>query len=125
MRIGNIHACAKRPIRAHGGVGSVQFARLAGNEGERLSPDCAINFIDAAILMPGSSVGPHEHEDSTEAYLVLSGTGQYLTDDQWITVVPGDVLINHRGRHSLRNESAEELMIYVIETGIVEEKEHA
>ena len=83
-----------------------------------LPTDSSIHFIDIAILPPDTSVGLHTHTSSTEVYLILDGDGIYHADDESINVRSGDVLINHKGRHSLVNKSNRNLKVFVIEAGI-------
>ena len=78
--------------------------------------DSSINFVDVAILPPNTSVGLHTHHASTEIYLVMEGEGQYWYNGETLRVKPGDVLVNHCGRHSLLNDGEHALKIFVIET---------
>lgn len=114
----NIHHVKKEKIQAHGGIGLINFARVYGTPEAPLPDNTAINFIDVAVLPPNTSVGLHLHEDSTEIYLILEGEGKYRQNDTTFPVQPGDVLINHLGKHSLLNDGNKPLKIFVIETAL-------
>lgn len=101
---------------AHGGAGTIRFARIAGRD----ATDGALNFIDLAVLPPGSSIGPHRHAgDEEEFYLVLDGTGTMRRDGETFDVVAGDLVRNAPGgRHSLENTGSGDLRIFVFEAEV-------
>jgi mannose-6-phosphate isomerase-like protein (cupin superfamily) len=103
--------CAFQRVRAHGGERAISFARvLSRNLG-------ALRFIDLSLLPPGADIGRHTHAvDNEELYVVISGKGLMMLDDQEFEVGPGDVVLNRPGgTHGLRNVGDEELRIVVIE----------
>ena len=103
-------------IRAHGGEGLIRFARVVG--GERLEGSC--NFIDVAVLPPGTSIGSHTHEVSEEEfYLVLAGAGEMCRNGELFEVRAGDLIRNPPGgTHSLRNTGPDVLRIFVVELAV-------
>jgi len=113
MKITNLAHHSWEEIVAHGGVGQIRFARLIGSE--ELSPSSAMDFVDHARIPPGSSIGAHRHDASTEVYVVLEGKARYLAGEDWIRVGPGDVLLNDGGRHALINDGVEEVEILVFQ----------
>ncbi|GEM_PF-550718 len=114
----NIEVVERSRVTAHGGRGLVAVSRVFGGEDAPLPRDCGFNFVDVAEVPQGASIGKHTHEDTTEIYLVLEGRGRYLLDGDWVTVQPGDVLVNHCGMHALESTSEEPLRIYVVEASI-------
>jgi mannose-6-phosphate isomerase-like protein (cupin superfamily) len=118
MDLQNIFKIPKTRIRAHRGEGLINFARLFGGNLTPLPAESAINFVDIAVLPHGTSIGLHQHKDTTEIYLILEGQGEYLLNGQKTVVHRGDVLVNHCGYHLLRNKGDSELMIYVVEAAI-------
>jgi quercetin dioxygenase-like cupin family protein len=66
------------------------------------------------IIPPGAFVPIHSH-DSTETFLVLSGTKQALVHGEWIDVHEGDyVQIASGEAHALRNVSSEPVIELII-----------
>ncbi|MCP4156254.1 MAG: cupin domain-containing protein [bacterium] len=119
MKLGNIYISGTNRVHAHEGEGQIDFARLLGTADNPLPPGTSLNFVDLAILPPGTSIGRHTHRESTEVYLLVEGRGKYLDDNKWIEVKTGDVLVNHCAQHSLINNSNKPLKIFVVEVGTV------
>ena len=109
----NLEQLAMSERRAHDGVGTISFARVA--EAAALAGSC--NFIDYAVVPPGSSIGRHRHaNDEEELYLVLAGTGELWLDGELLAVQAGDVVRNRPGgEHGLVNTGREMLRLFVIE----------
>ena len=109
----NLNDVSLEKIQAHGGVGLIDFKRLA--EREELAGAC--NFIDLAIVPAGGSIGEHRHQDTEEEfYLILGGTGLMQRNGDAFRVRPGDLIRNPPGgAHSLRNDGVDPLRIFVFE----------
>jgi mannose-6-phosphate isomerase-like protein (cupin superfamily) len=109
----NLSALPLSAICAHGGVGEIQFARIA--EATAFAGGC--NFIDYAELPPGTSIGRHRHgDDEEELYLVLEGRGTMWRDGEQFTVRTGELVRNRPGgEHELRNTGTGVLRLFVIE----------
>ncbi len=112
----NLDGLELRPVRAHGGQGAIDFARVAG--ADQLEGAC--NFIDLAIVPPGASIGRHAHAaDEEEFYLVLSGRGRMWRDGREIDVAPGDLIRTPPGgSHGLVNSGDEALRLFVFEVRV-------
>ncbi len=66
-------------------------------------------------LEPGSSIGMHTHETSSEAIYILSGTGKVLYDDGSEPLSPSDCHYCPKGHaHSLINDSAAPLEFFAV-----------
>lgn len=100
----------------HGGLGTILahrvFAREAGAPGAE--------FIDLAVLPPGTSIGRHRHGADRETYVVLSGSGLMFRDGAEFRVATGDVVVNRPyGEHGLLNDSdATDLHLLVFEEAV-------
>ena len=76
------------------------------------------NRLFKGRLVPGSSIGLHNHEDSCETIFILSGKGTILEIEDGVEtlkeVLPGDCLFCAKGHsHSLSNTSdSEDLVFY-------------
>jgi mannose-6-phosphate isomerase-like protein (cupin superfamily) len=95
---------------SHGGKGEyfvrTLLDRVAG------SP---FKYVRDLILCPGSIIGEHLHSGDEEIYLVISGTGTMLVDDEELRIGPGSAVLTQSGsRHGLRNDSTEDLRIFVV-----------
>ncbi|MER0443981.1 cupin domain-containing protein [Streptomyces sp. Edi4] len=99
--------------RDHGGLGTILahrvFARRPGGHGA--------DFIDLAVLAPGTSIGRHRHGEDRETYIVLDGSGVMYRDGEEFRVGPGDVVVNDPyGEHGLRNDGERQLRLLVFAT---------
>ena len=100
-------------VCAHGGVGEIQFARVA--DAAAFAGGC--NFVDYAVVPPGASIGRHRHaDDEEELYLVLEGEAMMWRDGDQLAVRAGDLVRNRPGgEHGLVNTGTGPLRLFVIE----------
>jgi mannose-6-phosphate isomerase-like protein (cupin superfamily) len=86
-----------------GGTGVLlgQFA-FTRNDGD---PDWVIREIGWLTLKPGDSVGLHPHVDNDDAFIILSGTGEFTDSAEKVTQVnEGDIMIAHGGqKHAIKS----------------------
>jgi mannose-6-phosphate isomerase-like protein (cupin superfamily) len=63
-------------------------------------------------IPPGASIGLHEHTDNEDAYIIISGTGEFAgTDGTPLPVGEGDITIARPGqKHSLVNTGTTDLV---------------
>lgn len=55
-------------------------------------------------LVPGASIGYHVHENETEIFYFLTGTGRVRDGENWYDVTVGDVLSTGNGNgHAVEN----------------------
>lgn len=67
------------------------------------------------VLKEGCSIGEHAHNDETEYYYILSGTGTVTEADGEKQVKAGDLVITGGGAsHSIRNNGKEDLVFLAI-----------
>ncbi|MFI7316558.1 cupin domain-containing protein [Streptomyces venezuelae] len=95
----------------HGGLGTILahrvFAREAGSAGA--------DFIDLAVLPPGTSIGRHRHGADRETYIVLAGSGLMFRDGEEFRVGVGDIVVNRPyGEHGLLNDSADATDLHLL-----------
>ncbi|AIR96236.1 cupin domain-containing protein [Streptomyces glaucescens] len=96
----------------HGGLGTILAHRLFS----RAEGAPGAEFIDIAVLPPGTSIGRHRHGRDRETYVVLSGSGLMYRDGTEFRVGAGDVVVNRpHGEHGLVNDSAGDLWLLVFE----------
>lgn len=109
----NLDALRLAPVRAHEGEGEIRHCRIADDR--VLAGGC--NFIDLAVLPPGTSIGRHRHAASEEEfYLVLQGQGRMWRDGDVFDVRAGDLIRNAPGgAHGLVNTGEGELRVFVFE----------
>ena len=73
------------------------------------------NKIMRLCLCPGSTIGMHAHDTSSEIVLVLSGKGKFLTETGEEKVEAGSCHYCEKGKaHSLVNTGAEDLVIFAV-----------
>lgn len=96
----------------HNGVGSLAFSRVFSCE-DFISN---IDFVDYAVIPPGSSIGYHQHKNNEELYLVLQGSGIMCVGNNKFVVKPGDLIVNpFYSAHSLENSGSLDIHIFVIQ----------
>jgi mannose-6-phosphate isomerase-like protein (cupin superfamily) len=112
----NLWSTALEGVRAHDGEGEIGFARLV--EGGQV--EGPVNFVDLAVLPPGTSIGRHRHgDDEEEYYLVLDGVGTMWRDGDTFAVSAGDLVRNRAGgMHGLTNSGPSDLRLFVFEVGL-------
>ena len=73
------------------------------------------NRILHGILPPGSSIGYHSHDTSSEIIYILSGTGKVKVEDGEEPLKPGDCHYCPKGHaHSLINDSDGDLEFFAV-----------
>jgi mannose-6-phosphate isomerase-like protein (cupin superfamily) len=66
-------------------------------------------------LPPGASIGPHRHDNETEYFIFLSGTGTVNDNGTEIPVKSGDVLATGGGAsHSVKNTGSAPLVFHAV-----------
>lgn len=61
-------------------------------------------FYGITEIKPGDHIGKHQHVGDQEAYFILEGEADYLDNDVWRRVKPGDLTIcRDGGWHSIRS----------------------
>lgn len=67
------------------------------------------------VLKEGCSIGEHQHNNETEYYYILSGTGIVTEADGEKEVKAGDVVITGNGEsHAIRNSGKEDLVFIAL-----------
>ncbi|MFH1999828.1 MAG: cupin domain-containing protein [Planctomycetota bacterium] len=108
----NLNKLPLEEVVAHDGEGRILFNRVF-DEHAFHGP---WNFVDYAVLPPGTSIGIHTHGANEELYLVLEGEGLMHLDGEEIPVSAGSVILNMPGgTHGLRNCGNKPLKIFVTE----------
>ncbi|MGI5931978.1 MAG: cupin domain-containing protein [Eubacterium sp.] len=78
------------------------------------------DVVARLVLIPGASIGYHEHVGNEEVITVLSGSGRCTDDGEVYSLHPGDVTIcREHHQHGIENFSETEdlvLMAVVIRT---------
>lgn len=65
--------------------------------------------------LPGDSGVMHAHDEAEEVYVLLSGQGSFVTEDEAVPMVPLDAVRVPKGvQHTTRNSSDEDAMWLVI-----------
>lgn len=67
-------------------------------------------------IYPGCGIGVHKHENESETYYILQGTGRYNDNGTIVDVKPGDVLFCGNGEcHSIEaSEEAIEMIALIL-----------
>ncbi|MFC3799646.1 cupin domain-containing protein [Cohnella sp. GCM10012308] len=113
MLLRNIYeAERKRVFGMHDGEGPMEFARVCTDEDFGVP----IDFVDYAVLPPGSAIGLHQHRGNEEFYLILKGSGSMQIGDSRFAVKAGDLILNPDGStHGLRNCGSDDIHLFVVQ----------
>ncbi|MFD8565363.1 cupin domain-containing protein [Streptomyces sp. NPDC059639] len=96
----------------HGGTGTIHAHRAFTRQPDGQGAE----FVDLAVLPPGTSIGRHRHGADRETYIVLDGSGLMFRDGVTFRVAAGDVVVNRpHGEHGLVNDGPAELRLLVFE----------
>jgi mannose-6-phosphate isomerase-like protein (cupin superfamily) len=96
--------------RARGGEGTARFTHLAPAEEMR-----NMTLFAEIRLPPGASIGYHRHDDETEYFVFLSGSGTANDNGTETAVSAGDVMITGGGAsHALANTGTEDLVLLAL-----------
>ena len=72
-------------------------------------------FCAKMILPPGSSIGPHTHENEDELYVILKGHGMLDDGTTQTPVTTGDAVLTGKGEtHAIANTGASDLEILAV-----------
>lgn len=87
---------------------TVKLALLAG------PADGSPTSVFLEVWEPGGSQPDNSHPESTEIFVILSGTGRAHSDEHTVALRPGDALVLHPGStHRIVNTSATERLYAV------------
>lgn len=96
--------------KMRGGEGSVSFVHLADCEHEK-----NIRMLAELTLQPGSSIGRHSHENETEYFTVLSGSGTINDNGTDVQVKAGDSIVTGNGAfHGVVNSGSVPLVLHAV-----------
>ncbi|MDL2298323.1 cupin domain-containing protein [Synergistaceae bacterium OttesenSCG-928-D05] len=63
-------------------------------------------------MEPGATIGYHQHAEDEEVYIVLSGEGIYIEENERVPAKPGDVFLCRKGNsHGLENTGGKPLIL--------------
>lgn len=110
MVIGRNEMKTETREKMRGGEGNVKFVHLAEAAKENHT-----RILAEITLDPGCSVGYHDHQDETEYYFFLSGTGIANDNGKEITVNAGDSMITGNGAsHGVKNTGNVPLVFHAV-----------
>ena len=67
------------------------------------------------ILPPGTSIGPHDHVDEDEIYIIQKGQGLMTDGGKEFPVAAGDAILTGQGAsHSIENTGADDLVVTAV-----------
>lgn len=67
------------------------------------------------ILLPGASIGLHDHVDEDEVYIIQKGEGLMTDGGKEFTVAAGDAVLTGQGAsHSIKNTGTSDLVITAV-----------
>ncbi len=94
-----------------GGAGQAAITHIA--QGDALPKN--VRLSAAITLEPGSSIGYHVHENETEIFYFVSGTGKVDDNGQIKAVAAGDCMFTPSGTgHSVQNDGNEALVFFAV-----------
>ncbi len=100
-------------IREHmrGGDGQAVIKHILDDD--QLNEKCRL--FGEITLAPGCSIGYHEHQNESETFYFIAGTGEFDDHKSVKTVKPGDVTITPDGcGHAVKNTGEEDLVFMAL-----------
>ena len=92
-----------------GGKKHVKLAALSNQLPENA------RLFSVLTLIPGASIGYHEHEGETEMFYFLEGCGRVRDDDKYFDVNSGDSMATFSGHgHAVENTGDCDLVILAV-----------
>ena len=104
----------RKEYREHmrGGEGTIEFTHFLESNAELNDKGRLFSKI---TVKPGCSIGYHVHEDDSELFYILKGTGTYSDNGKEETVTAGDATICPAGcGHGLVNHSDEAIELIAV-----------
>ena len=94
-----------------GGVGEITVRHY-------LKPDeikARTRLCAELVLPPGASIGPHDHVDEDEIYIIQKGQGLMNDGGKEFPVAAGDAIVTGQGAsHSIKNTGSEDLVVTAV-----------
>ncbi len=82
------------------------------------SPDefeAAVRFCARVTLVPGSSIGLHQHTAEDELYFIIEGSGEAADEDGKYPVSAGHSILTRSGEsHSIENTGSCDLVLIAV-----------
>jgi mannose-6-phosphate isomerase-like protein (cupin superfamily) len=92
------------------GEGVASFTHLVDCENEK-----NIRLLSEINLLPGASIGYHQHNNETEYFLIVSGNGMVNDNGTEKPVSAGDAIVTGNGAsHSIKNTGKELLVLHAV-----------
>ena len=92
------------------GEGTARFCYLVDTEKEKHT-----RMLAEITLEPGCSIGYHQHNNETEYYFIISGTGVVNDDGSEVAVQAGDSIVTGNGAsHSIKNSGKTPLVFHAV-----------
>ncbi|WP_010263717.1 cupin domain-containing protein [Treponema primitia] len=93
--------------KMRGGEGIVNFTYFVPSDTEKNA-----RMLAELSLEPGASIGYHKHDNETEYFIFISGTGTANDNGTEVSVKPGDVIITGNGAsHGVKNTGSVPLVL--------------
>ncbi|EEX47988.1 MULTISPECIES: cupin domain-containing protein [Jonquetella] len=75
----------------------------------------SIKEMGYMVLLPGDSIGVHQHDGTEDCYLIASGRGVFTDDDKTYDVSAGDMTVCRSGhKHGLANTGDVPLTFFAV-----------
>jgi mannose-6-phosphate isomerase-like protein (cupin superfamily) len=96
--------------KMRGGDGFVTLTYFVPRDTEK-----NVRLIAELSLEPGASIGYHKHDNETEYFIFLSGTGLVNDNGTELAVNAGDVVVTGNGAsHDVKNTGSVPLVLHAI-----------
>lgn len=97
-------------VKMRDGEGSAELTYLVDTEKEKNT-----RLLAEITLKPGCSIGYHQHNNETEYFFIISGTGVVNDDGKEFDIGAGDSIITGNGAsHSIKNTGAAPLIMHAV-----------
>jgi mannose-6-phosphate isomerase-like protein (cupin superfamily) len=94
--------------KMRGGEGTVTLTHLVEGSSMRNA-----RMLAELTMPPGASIGYHEHDQETEYFIILSGSGIINDNGEESPIKAGDVIVTGNGAsHSIKNTGTVPLILH-------------
>ena len=97
--------------RMRGGTGEVTIRHYFKKD----EINAACRLCAELVIPPGAGIGPHEHSEEDEVFIIQQGRGIITDEGREQEIGPGDAILTGKGaEHAIRNTGEADLVVTAV-----------